>query len=70
MEKGQERVGMTLMTAPTQSTWGVLSLMVGSIQLTWNLAASTSKEPSPLVCPGEAGWDLRDKRERLSIIGS
>lgn len=45
---------------------GVLSLMVGNTQLTWNLAPSTSKELSPLVCPGEAGWDLRDKRERLS----
>lgn len=64
MEKGQERVGMALMTAPPPGTWGVLSLTVGSTQLTWNLAASTSKEPSPLVCPGEVGWDLRDKRER------
>lgn len=63
-ERGQERVGMTLLAAP------LIILAVDHVdQLTWNLVASMSKEPSPLICPGEAVWDLRDTREE-TVTGS
>ena len=56
MEKGLQGLGLRetgLKQADLWEDW--LSRCV--LREPWNLVASTSKEPSPLVCPGEAVWD-------------
>lgn len=66
-ERGQERVGLTLLATPLRVLGGAVA-HGWKAQLTWNLVTSTSKEPSPLVCPGEAVWDLRNNREERDCL--
>lgn len=56
MEKGLSGLGLReagLKQADLWEDW----LLWCVLREPWNLVASMSKEPSPLICPGEAVWD-------------